>query len=222
MVLSLIYGKQKYAQSQVNFINNGPNLVTFDTMVSEEHKYSSRVTYFPIESGTIISDHILNQPDIIILSGLVTDTPLNIFATFNRSIAAFNALIDIHNRRQIVDVVTGIKVYRNMALVTLDVPCSMTTGQTLTFNLQFQKIIFDSEIQTQNQLNNIQSGVTDNTPRAAVADNNNIPEIQQDPRFSLKDQAESSSNYGIQSLYMIPMGSFSNIVTNLPTIFGLA
>src|SRR5579864_2596637 len=135
MVLSLIYGR-KYAQSKVG-------IVTFDTMVQEEHRFSSRVTYFPVERGTIVSDHIINQPDIVHLSGLVSDTPLTIFAPFNRSIAAFNALLEIHRRREIIDVVTGIKLYRNMAIISLDVPRTVKTGQTLTFNIELQRIIFD-------------------------------------------------------------------------------
>src|SRR5271163_2844558 len=119
MGLSLIFGR-KYAQSSIFSLNVG--IVTFDTMVQEEHRFTSRVTYFPVESGTIVSDHIINQPDVVTLSGLVTDTPLNIFSSFNRSIAAFNALIQLHERREIVHVVTGIKIYRNMAITSLDVP----------------------------------------------------------------------------------------------------
>ena len=132
MVLSLIYGK-KYAQSSVG-------IVTFDTMVSEEHRFTSRVTYFPIESGPIVSDHIIKQPDVVILSGLISDTPLNIFAPFNRSVAAFNALIQMFERRQILDVITGIRVYKNMAITSLDVPRTVKTGQTLTFNIELQQI----------------------------------------------------------------------------------
>ena len=86
MVLSLIFGR-KYAQSKVG-------TVSFDTMVTEEHRYSSRVTYYPVENGTIVSDHIINQPDVVVLSGLVTDTPLTILAPYNRSVAAFNQLIE--------------------------------------------------------------------------------------------------------------------------------
>ncbi len=213
MVLSLIFGR-KYAQSKVG-------IVSFDTMVSEEHNFSSRVTFFPVESGTIVSDHIINQPDIVRLSGLVTDTPLSIFAPFNRSIAAFNSLIQIHERREIVDVVTGIKIYRNMAITSLNVPRTVKTGQTLTFNIELQKIIFDDDIQTLLQQNNIFAGVQDNTPRSIVAENSDIPLIQNDPPFSLKDQASSSSNLGVQSLDLIPAAVLPNVLKNTPFIFGI-
>jgi hypothetical protein len=214
VVLSLIYGTKKYAQSKVG-------TVTFDTMVTEEHRYSSRVTNYPVESGTIISDHIINEPDTVILSGLVTDTPLNILAGFNRSIAAFNALIQIHERRQVIDIVTGIKVYKNMAITSLDVPRSIKNGQSLTFNIQLQKIIFDDNVQVLLDQGNVAGGIKDNTPRAIVAENTDIPLINLDPPFSLKDQASESVNVGVQSLNSIPTAILPNIITNLAAIRGV-
>lgn len=213
MALSLIYGHKKYAQGQVG-------IVTFDTIVAEEHKYSSRVTYFPVETGTIVSDHILNQPDIVILSGLVSDTPLNILAQFNRSVAAFNSLIEIHQRRQVVDVVTGIKIYKNMAITSLDVPRTIKTGQTLTFNIQLQKIIYDDEIQNLLDNQNVFGGVIDNTSREIVAENDNIPFLKNDPQFSLKDQATTESNQGVQGLSQIPNSILPNVLANLSLIRG--
>lgn len=212
MPLSLIFGK-KYAQSKVG-------TVTFDTMVSEEHRFTSRVTYFPVENGTIVSDHIINQPDVVILSGLVSDTPLNIFATFNRSIAAFNQLLELHRRREVIDVVTGIKIYKNMAITSLDVPRTVKTGQTLTFNIELQRIIYDNNITVPLDNENVFSGVNNTTPRDIVADNANIPFLQTDPPFSLKDQAASTVNVGVQSLEPVPTGVTPNVLANLATIEG--
>lgn len=214
MALSLIYGK-KYAQSKVG-------VVVFDTMVSEEHRFTSRVTYYPVENGTIVSDHIINQPDIVVLSGLVTDTPLSLFAPFNRSIAAFNALLQIHERREVVDVVTGIKVYKNMAITSLDVPRTIKTGQTLTFNIELQKIVYDDTIQVLLDQGNVFGGIQDSTPRSIVAENTNIPVIQNDPAFSLKDQASSKINVGVQSLDIIPDAILPNVLENAALILGVA
>ncbi len=220
MVLSLIYGR-KYAQSQINQIGTGINLISFDTMVSEEHRFTSRVTYYPVESGTIVSDHIINQPDIVILSGLISDTPLNIFALSNRSVAAFNTLIQLHERRQVVDIVTGIKVYKNMAITSIDVPRTIKTGQTLTFNIELQRIVFDDTIQVLRDQRNVFAGIQDVTPRAIVAENTNIPIIQNDPAFSLKDQATTATNVGVQSLASIPNAIIPNVLINLAAIAGV-
>jgi len=221
MVLSLIFGR-KYAQSQINQIRTGINLISFDTMVSEEHRFTSRVTYYPVESGTIVSDHIINQPDVVVLSGLISDTPLNIFAPSNRSVAAFNTLIQLHERRAVVDIVTGIKVYKNMAITSIDVPRTMKTGQTLTFNIELQKIVFDDTIQVLRDQNNVFAGIQDVTPREIVAENTNIPLIQNDPPFSLKDQATTATNVGVQSLASIPNAVLPNVLVNLAAIAGVA
>lgn len=224
MVLSLIFGK-KYAQSKIQKTINGENgvqstidLIVFDTMVAEEHKFSSRVTYFPIEDGRIVSDHIINQPDVVILSGLITDTPLNIFAPFDRSVAAFNTLIQLHERREVLDIVTGIKVYKNMAITSIDVPRTIKTGQTLTFNIELQKIVFDNTIERLNDPSNVFAGIQNFTPREIVAENANYPLIGNDPAFSLKDQATTSTNVGVQSLATVPPAVLPNVLVNLSAI----
>lgn len=211
--LSLIFGTHKYAQSKVG-------IVTFDTMITEEHKYNARVTNYPVEDGTIVSDHILKLPDVIVLSGLVTDTPLNIFASFNRSILAFQQLVNIFENRQIVQVTTGIKVYQNMAITSLDVPRNIRTGQTLTFNITLQQINFDDTIQVLAESDNVFSGVQDNTPASIVKDNTTTPLFKNDPPLSFQDQASSGQNVGVQSLTPVPTATLPNILETLPAIVG--
>src|SRR5271169_3229899 len=157
MALSIVFGR-KYPKSQI--ISNF-GTVTFDTMVTEEHHYSSRVTHYPVEYGTIVSDHIIREPDRVTLSGLITDTPLSLLAPFNRSVTAFNQLVRLQALRIVFDVVTGIKVYKNMAITLLDVPRNMKTGQTLTFNIELQKIIYDDTLQVELNTLNIFEGQID-------------------------------------------------------------
>lgn len=208
MALSLIYGNRKYAKGQ---IQSEFGSITFDTMIQEEHKYSSRVTHYPVEFGTIISDHIIKQPDMIVLSGMISDTPLQLLAPFNRSVAAFNQLVLLQTRRVVVDVVTGIKVYTNMTITSLEVPRTIKTGQTLTFNIEMQKVIFDNTVQLELNAGNIAEGVQDNTPRAIVKDNAQIPFLQNDPPLSLKDQAQSQVNVGVQSLAIVPLAMLPQV-----------
>jgi hypothetical protein len=221
MALSLIFGK-KYAQGAINNnINNSLNIVTFDTMMSEEHKYTSRITSYPVESGTVISDHILNLPDTIVLTGLISDTPLNIFATFNRSVSAFNALVNIHETREVVQVITGLKVYDNMALVNLDVPRTIKTGQTLSFTIEFQKIVFSNVLNVPINATNVFAGSTTYRSSNTIASNQNIPYLQNDPVDSLKDQASSTVNIGIQSQQPIPNAVIPNVSATTPLISGV-
>lgn len=219
MALSLIFGNRKYAKGEVR---SEFGSVTFDTVVQEDHRYTSRVTHYPVEFGTIISDHIIKEPDVVVLSGVVSDTPLNMFASFNRSTEAFNQLVRLHARRIVLDLVTGLKVYRNMTITSLDVPRDLRTGQTLTFNIELQKIIYDDNVQAELNAGNIFQGVQDNTPRAIVKDNSTIPFLQLDPPLSLKDQAQTAVNVGVQSLANIPTAMLPQVLGVTRSIIGVA
>lgn len=215
MVLSLIYGKffGKYEQMQVGTI-------TFDNTISENYFYNSRVTSYPVERGTVVSDHIINLPDRIVLSGLITDTPLNILATFNRSISAFNLLVALHEKREVVSVQTGLKSYENMAIVSLEVPRTVKTGQTLTFNIELQRIIYSDVINVFNDPFNLQAGTSTTRSNQIIAENTNFPILQNDPAQSLKDQASSTFNFGTQTLDPIPAASAPNVNANKNAIQG--
>lgn len=235
MVLSVLYGR-KYPKGQVSS-NFGS--VVFDTVTVEEHRYASRVTHYPVEFGTIISDHIIKEPDVVAISGVISDTPVQILAGlttniglfnqiqsngngFNRSVAAFNQLVELQSRRLPVTLVTGIKVYTNMAIILLDVPRNVKTGQTLTFNIEFQKIIYDDTVQNEINAGNIFEGVVDNTPRAIVKDNAQVPLMQTDPPFSLKDQAETAVNVGVQSLATVPAAMLPQVLATASLFRGIA
>lgn len=213
MVLSLLYGK-KYLAPRVG-------TVSLDVTIREEHRFSSRVTNYPVEDGTIVSDHIINDPDTVVLQALVTDTPLNILSGFNRSIDAFNRLIDIHRKREVVTVITGLKVYPNMAITALDVPRDIRTGQSLTFTIELQRIVFDTNVRVQIDNGDAFGGIQNNIPREIVADNSKYPLIQNDPPGSLKDQAASGINAGLQSLIPVPTAALATVLEGRAAILGI-
>src|ERR1700730_16403495 len=117
MVLSLLFGK-KYPSPKVGSID-------LDVTIREEHRFASRVTNYPIEDGTILSDHIINEP---------------------------------------------------------------------------QRLVIDTSVRLQLDQGNVFGGVQNKIPRDIVASNANYPLIQNDPVNSLKDQASSGINVGVQSL----------------------
>lgn len=214
MALATLFGK-KYEKGKVG-------LVELDVTISENHTFNARATNFPVETGGDVTDHIINDPDILNLSGIVSDTPLNIFSFFTRSIDAFNRLLDIHNKRQPVTVVTGLKVYQNMVMITMDVPRTIQTGQSLTFNLTFQNIRFDSTNQLLINRTTIFGGVQTNIPRDQVNANTNYPILMFDPADSLKDQASNGIDTGIQNLIPPPVSSVSRIQETRNLITGIA
>lgn len=213
MVLSLLFGK-KYAKSTVGG-------VTLDATISEDHEFNSRVTNFPVEDGSIISDHIIKEPETLQITGIVTDTPLAILAAFNRSIDAFNRLIQIYENRERISVVTGIRVYTDMVMTSLQVPRNVQTGQSLTFVIELQKIFLDRSVRYLENIDNPFNKPQDKIPREIIADSQRYPFHQADPPFIFKDQAQSAVNAGIQDLLPVPNKVLPNIQNDIYKLRGL-
>ena len=63
-------------------LNKKPNKkigsIILDAAISEDYNYSSNVTSYPVESGSVVSDHIINDPVSFNISGIIYDVPINI------------------------------------------------------------------------------------------------------------------------------------------------
>jgi len=214
MALSLLFGK-RYKKGKVGSVE-------LDVTMREDHRFSSIVTNYPIEEGSSLSDHIINEPPVVTLEGIVTDTPLAILTFFNRSVDAFNRLVEIHEKRELVTVVTGLKVYPNMAITVLNVPRDIRTGQSLRFTIELQNVVLDTSVRLEVNEENLFGGVQSKIPREIVSSGDEIPFIQNDPANSLKDQATSGTDFGIQSLQTPPTNILSKINESLLIIQGVA
>ena len=214
MALSLLF-RQPYAKGQVASIE-------LDVTLREQHRHTSRVTTFPVEDGSILSDHIINEPTVVILEGIVTDSPLQILPTFNRSVDAFNKLVEIHNQRTIVDVITGLKQYPRMAITVLDVPRQLRTGRSLTFTIELQQIELDTTVGFEVDDQTLFGGQQSQISVENVKGGQDIPIIALDPPNSLKDQSSSGINFGIQSLQEVPPSTLTKLNESLEIISGVA
>lgn len=70
-LLGLIFG-----QKRVQLILNDSTVVQFDCSIKEVHSRESPATEFPIEDGTDVSDHIIQKPFSLELTGMISDTPI--------------------------------------------------------------------------------------------------------------------------------------------------
>ena len=177
--------------------------VFFDATLSETHETSSTTTNFPVEDGSFISDFVITNPETLNISGLITDTPLNFLLGFNRSVSAYNELLRLQKNKELLTVVTGIKIYENMILTSISVPRDSQSGKSLTFNINLQKIIIDNSTLINVDENNPFLKTQEVINREQVAENERYPFIQLDPPLSLKDQSESTFEIGYQLLQPI-------------------
>lgn len=166
--------------------------ITFDAILQEAHNMPSTVTSYPIESGAEISDNIILKPITLTFTGLSTDYPFSILGIgggipileTSKSTELFNVLIALRDSRQIFDVVTGLRSYKNMAISSISVPRTEPVA-ALNFNITLTQILKASA-----QVVKIPKDSILNTVRNAA------------------DQAPSKVAKGIQQAKELAKGSF--------------
>lgn len=71
-IVSLIFGRKSPGQIQSK--RYGPLII--DVNVEESHQFKNQITQFPIENNSLISDHVLQEPEMISFTGFITNTPV--------------------------------------------------------------------------------------------------------------------------------------------------
>ena len=137
--------------------------VTLDASLSEMHHGENEITEHPVETGADITDHINPKSDTVTIEGLVSNTPIT--ATQNtRAVSsqgqqlqtttqqeqpagkvgyaesAYRALLDIKDSGKIITIVTKLRTYTSMAMVSLDVPRNAQVGDVVRFTAVFKAI----------------------------------------------------------------------------------
>jgi len=145
--------------------------IGFDITRSQDHAFDNTVTSNPIEDGSHITDHIINEPDRLNLRGMITDTPVRFLSGIqdiaeqglggeSRSKSTFDTFKELRDTKALVTIVTGLNIYTNMAIRSFTVPRDNTTGETLEFTLDLinVKVVSSKTVAVADQI------VKDNPP----------------------------------------------------------
>ena len=108
-----------------------------DLTIDELHERTASVTEHPVEAGSVISDHVIVNPERVRLTGFVTDAGLRDPERGNTQ-AAFDALDKASEEGKLVQVITGRKTYADMILVSADLP--RERPESMQFALEFVKV----------------------------------------------------------------------------------
>lgn len=125
---------------------NPSEVIQLDATLDVNLRHSMTVTSFPVEDGADISDHAQEQPASVTIRSLVSATPLRIFS-FNpiigdaRPRAALEIMLELQAKSELVRIVTDLKTYDNMALISFDAPRRADTKNALLFTAVFQEVI---------------------------------------------------------------------------------
>ena len=110
-----------------------------EATLSEQHNMTATVSKFPVEGGSIVSDHIVNDPEKVTLECFISNTPIG-QDPGNFSQDAFDQLKKLWEARELLDIVTQYKVYTDMAITDISVPLNNKTGQAIQFTIDLLKI----------------------------------------------------------------------------------
>ena len=112
-----------------------------DAFSSEVHGCASEVTEYPIEDLGSVADHVNLSPDTLEVEGVVGAS--GIYSTegggFNW-IDAYVAIRDLRDTKQLVSVITGLRVYTNMVIEDFSVPRDSESGASLVFSISFREV----------------------------------------------------------------------------------
>lgn len=152
--------------------------IQLDAVLSESHSNTIRTTKNPVELGADITDHSVIEPKRVTIVSEVSDTPLGtaalgeivdlitgLFGTstssnITRSNAAYNAIVQLMEAREPIELHTKLKLYSNMLITDVNVQQTKDSSRVASMNITLEEILItESEIITLNA-DNLQEGTT--------------------------------------------------------------
>lgn len=137
-------------------LNMGLTGIVVDATVKETHLSECDVTKNPVEDGAPVTDHVQMQPKRLTIEGVISDTPLGfafigniqnlvrsvtqIFGARSRSQDAYDDLVRLQESKRPFTVITNLKKYDNMILVSLTVPREASTSAAIHFTAEMQQV----------------------------------------------------------------------------------
>jgi len=137
-----------------------------DAFFVEKYKFANRVTSLPVEEGSVVTDHVVEEPDTIDIEAFIGCTkfetnanppgpdpdlsnvniPDDMKARIRQS---YFELLRLKRERQPVDVVTGLSTFPDMIIVSFEIDREVETGADLDFSMRFQslKIVKSEEVE---------------------------------------------------------------------------
>ena len=133
--------------------------IELDAVLSETHNNEIRLTKNPIELGADITDHAIIEPKRINIVAQVSDSPLGtaalgqivdlvtgLFGTatsenITRSNAAYNAMVQLMEQREPIDVQTKLKLYENMIITSLSTSQDKDSSRIVLMTINLEEVI---------------------------------------------------------------------------------
>ena len=125
-----------------------------DATSSIQHNMTNVTTNHAIEDGSDVTDHIINRPDTLSVSGVISDSPSSFFAIGNPLItSALNGgkiskqvlddyFLKARNDKLLFSITTGLRAYENLVMTSFSVTETAQTANSLNFTASFTVVKF--------------------------------------------------------------------------------
>lgn len=152
--MSLAVGNLAFSASQIVLLNRfatRPNRsfgsIAAQVTLRERHRDALDPTDHPVERGSVVADHVIKRPAEVIIECSWSNSPASgsyiQLSPTKRAMTVqevYQALVQMQDERELVEVLTGKRKYRNMLLVTLEVETDKETENSLKVVATFREL----------------------------------------------------------------------------------
>ena len=137
---------------EISSHDSDPIAIIPDVVISEEHDDEVTITRHPVDTGAPIADHAYKNPAILSVRFAWSDSSslLNTLASGStlRGISGTNevykTLLELMNRRSLLTVSTGKRLYQSMVITKLSTTSTAETETALICDITFEEVILVS------------------------------------------------------------------------------
>lgn len=133
--------------------------IELDAVISETHTNQIRLTKNPVELGADITDHAIVEPKKVSIVAQVSDTPLGtaafgqivdlvtgLFGTsttqnITRSNAAYNAMVQLMELREPIQLQTKLKLYDNMVITNINTTQDKNSSRVVFMIISLEEVL---------------------------------------------------------------------------------
>lgn len=112
--------------------------LTLDVVPNETHASSNTLTDNPVENGLNVTDHSRPDPNNLTMDCLVSNTPLGQPVDSTRALTAYNTLEQLRLSGTLCTVVTTLKTYTSMGIVSISATRKSENYNALEFTIVFK------------------------------------------------------------------------------------
>ena len=124
-----------------------------DAFLAEHYQFSNSVTDIPVEEGSNINDHIVEDQDVISVEAFIGNAAFEVITADGNSVSnlkapdrmarvqqAYQELKKLTKAKKPLDVVLGLETFTNMAITVFNIDREAETGANLPFTMEFRKL----------------------------------------------------------------------------------